>query len=250
MSRFHSLLVGRKAEEMFKELAEHRGWECIKSNSSEDKYHHFDFTLTNYISKYSYNPFSRKSAVQFTVDVKAMKKITRTDDTPQDSWTWLELRGSYENLGWIFGGKAVFIVFETEEEFIFVRRTDLIEYLNSGVINDITVKNSKEAYYNKYLRTQRGDIITLVRTDDLIDICVDNWKKQTHMILPSTLNCEHVYNNLDEFQQTLLNNQLQNIYSDRLRQQFTKEFFETRIVNYVFCPKCGTRLDSIFSRSV
>ena len=54
-----------------------------------------------------------------TYDVKAMKKINRSDNHPNENIHWVEIKNVHGNNGWLYG-KADYIVFETEDYWITV----------------------------------------------------------------------------------------------------------------------------------
>ena len=58
------------------------------------------------------------------IDVKARKRVSRTDEDVQDELVWLEFKNVQGKQGWIYG-KADIIAFEREEDFLLVKRDDL-----------------------------------------------------------------------------------------------------------------------------
>jgi hypothetical protein len=71
------------------------------------------------------------------------------------------------NAGWVYG-KADYIVFETDTDWLIVKRRRLIDVINSKV-TDTSIKNTKELY-TYYQRPGRKDIIVKVLTSDLYEI--------------------------------------------------------------------------------
>lgn len=65
-------------------------------------------------------------------------------------------------------GKADYIAFETDKEWLLVKRRKLIDLINSKV-TDTVVKNTKELY-TYYQRYGKKDIIVKVLTKDLAEI--------------------------------------------------------------------------------
>lgn len=65
-------------------------------------------------------------------------------------------------------GKADYIAFETDKEWLLVKRRKLIDLINSKV-TDAAVKNTKELY-TYYQRYGKKDIIVKVLTKDLAEI--------------------------------------------------------------------------------
>ena len=101
-----------------------------------------------------------------TYDVKAMKKINRSDNHPNENIHWVEIKNVHGNNGWLYG-KADYIVFETEDYWFTVPTPAL-----QSLISKKTVKQYTEypTLYRLYTRKGRKDIITLVKTIDLIYI--------------------------------------------------------------------------------
>jgi hypothetical protein len=87
------LEIGESAQFKFKELAEAKGWKVTPANKQQDIHEHWDF-------------FIEKDGEQSRVDVKAMKRIRRSDPYPQDKLVWIELHGvrDYDE-GWLYGGE-------------------------------------------------------------------------------------------------------------------------------------------------
>lgn len=100
----------------------------------------------------------------YTFDVKGLKKHNQTDIYTDDSIHWVELQNVRGNLGWVYG-KADYIVFETNNDWLFVKRKALLDLLEEKV-KDKTITNSKELY-TYYQRYNRQDIVVKVLTSDL-----------------------------------------------------------------------------------
>lgn len=103
-----------------------------------------------------------------SVDVKAMKKISRDDKNTTEQFHWVEIKG-VKDAGWLYGGHADFITFETQDYWIVVDRMILQEFVKKK-IQKKWVTNPREALYKLYRRAGRRDIITLVKTMDLMKI--------------------------------------------------------------------------------
>ena len=160
-----NLKHGLQAEHSFAQIAKAKGWEIYKPSSYQDINEHWDMEI-------------RKGEENYKVDIKAMKKLSRKDPTPQDKWHWIELHGVRKNdKGWLYGGKADLIAFETETSFIIVKRENLIKFIESKVDFSARVNSSYDAKYKIYQRKNRYDKLTLVKTSDLRKIKWDEWKK-------------------------------------------------------------------------
>ena len=104
---------------------------------------------------------------KFSFDVKGLKKNSRSDKVTDNNIHWIEIANVRGNAGWLYG-KADYIVFETDTEWLLVKRRRLIEMINSKVI-DTKISNTKELY-TYYRRAGRKDIIVKVLTSDLVEI--------------------------------------------------------------------------------
>jgi len=102
------------------------------------------------------------------IDVKAMKKTSRSDADPDDSIHWVEIINVDGNLGWLYG-KAMYIAFETELFWIFVYREALVEFIKE-MCKDKIPTDSVLDFYKIYTRDGRKDKITKVKTIDLMSI--------------------------------------------------------------------------------
>lgn len=125
--------------------------EVIISTTSEDILGHFDVTLNNL--KY---------------DVKSLKRIKRDDPQPNEQYHWLEIKNVHGKKGSLYGD-ADFLAFETNDFWVVV---DIIKVQNfvSKNVNKVYVNNQDEALYCLYRRSERNDVLTLVKTIDLMSI--------------------------------------------------------------------------------
>jgi hypothetical protein len=120
----------------------------------------------------------------FSVEIKAMKKISRSDPSPQDKWIWIELHGVHpQDRGWLYGGKADLIVFEMRYGFLFVKRTDLVKLVDNLVDFKTIVDTPQAAPYKVYARRQSTDFfgggndrVTLVEGNKIENIAFMRWK--------------------------------------------------------------------------
>jgi hypothetical protein len=156
---------GVSAEEKFFCVANNQGWIVEPSTAEQDMNEHWDYKLT-------------KNGQSFKVDVKAMKKIKRTELSVQDEWVWLELHGVRQSDdGWLYDGKSDLIAFEKNHSFFLVKRSELIDFLPSIINMNSLVTNVEEAKYKIYQRMGRPDKITLVELQRLEPIKFDEWLK-------------------------------------------------------------------------
>ncbi len=146
---------GDVGEDLFAKVARRLGIEVEYSNGKQDFESHIDFIL-------EWPDETRK-----TVDVKGRKKIQRSDadiafETAGrgEELVWLELHGAHERgKGWLSGGKADLIAFETETQFVFFHREGLNKAVRSqGSFIDFScqVDSAKDAE-NKIFH--RGEVL-------------------------------------------------------------------------------------------
>jgi len=156
-------ISGEAAEVRFIKRIKKLGFEVENATIHENMYRHIDVKVTD-----------PKTNETFTVDVKAMKEVSRGHGKQSD-YIWLELHGV--NNGWIYGGVADYIAFETEQGFIMVNREKLKD------LADNLSKKSLEVYYNNgknvkpcnglykiYQRYQRLDKVMLVEKEKIEEI--------------------------------------------------------------------------------
>ena len=156
---------GDQSESLFKILAIRHNWNIIEATERENIDDHWDYRII-------------KGTERYRVEVKSMKKLSRSDNAVQDTWTWIELHGVRENDGgWLFAGKSDIIAFEKNDSFILVKRVDLIRVISSIVDFGLSVHDSAEAQYKVYQRKDRFDKISLIETRFLDSIKWDEWRK-------------------------------------------------------------------------
>ena len=84
-----SFKIGRIAEAKFANFAVARGYSYKYASKEEDINEHWDIKLY-------------KDNTEIKVDVKAMKKLQRHDNSVQDDWVWIELHSVRQNnKGWL-----------------------------------------------------------------------------------------------------------------------------------------------------
>lgn len=152
-----------KENEFAELLITNEGGTTRHASRKDDIYGHIDIIWT--INNHDY-----------FFDVKSLKKTNRTDNKVNDNVHWIELQNVLGNIGWLYG-KAHYIAFETLQDWLVVRRVDIISMLELKVINN-TISKSKD-FYTYYQRDDRQDIIVKVPTDDLRKIARKVFKKNT-----------------------------------------------------------------------
>jgi hypothetical protein len=158
-----SFQLGRRAEELFVATAQKRGWTVTHAPKEADIHEHWDFEIVK-------DGYKRK------VEVKAMKREKRGDETLNPEWVWIEFRNVRGEVGWLFG-KANWIAFETAASFLIIDRHDLYQHVRRAVDRDAQVESARDAKYKTYTRKGRPDQIAQIRLDDLKKIKLDEWEK-------------------------------------------------------------------------
>ena len=166
-----SFAHGKRAEHLFSRVAQTNGWHVTAAHRHNDINEHWDCRIEREQCD------ERHGAERYRVDVKAMKRQSRSDAEPQDSWTWLELHGVRKNdQGWLYGGHAELIAFETRNSFVLVERIALMDLVESLVDpRSERVHRAYEAKYRLYSRPNRHDIITMVEMDKIRPVAWDEW---------------------------------------------------------------------------
>jgi|15BtaG_2_1085339.scaffolds.fasta_scaffold03978_5 hypothetical protein len=142
-------LNGLQTESNFANFIRSLGFNPHKVGSAYDIYHHFDLNISA------------------DVEIKGRKAMSRGSEL-QDDYHWIELQGVRDD-GWLYNSHADVIAFETNDTWIMVRPSDLIQYTQRFVEHE-SVERPQEAIHKIYTRRNRNDIITLVPTSDLRSI--------------------------------------------------------------------------------
>ena len=106
-------------------------------------------------------------------DVKMVKRKNRSGDYDENIH-WIEIKNVNGDKGWIYG-EADFISFELEDYWVVVRRTDLIDFVHDKCKDKKYC--TKPELYKLYSRNGRKDLITLVKSIDLMYIAYEIFKK-------------------------------------------------------------------------
>lgn len=154
--------TGKRAEDLFRDLAEKRGY-TVQISSREQQFNHIDFIL-------------EKGGQKWKIDVKGAKKLSRKNDDPCFKHIWIEKKNCRGQNGWILG-ESSHIAFELENEFVIVSRKDLLELVEKLCNFDKIVTQSKKALYCGYRRFGRQDLLSLIKTTDLYQIKYTIWEK-------------------------------------------------------------------------
>lgn len=147
--------VGAKAEEVFAEILRKEGYEVRMANFSEQM-RHLDIIAT-------------KNKKEFTFDVKSRKKVSRSDDSAQDSLVWIEVLSVSGRMGWAFSNVDN-IAFEREKDFVVVSQKKLADFVTKNCNLKKIAYTAKDAVYCKYERSGRKDCLTLIKNEDIVKL--------------------------------------------------------------------------------
>ena len=151
------LQTGLGAEQLFDQIAESKSLEIKNAKRRENMQKHIDKYVT-------------ENGETWSVDIKARKKTSRGNSQAQDDWIWIEFQNVRGNAGWLYG-EADRIAFETQDNFIIVDRSSLIDYVENVVDMGKSVKYSSQAQYKTYRRAGRNDLLTMVELSEIKKNC-------------------------------------------------------------------------------
>lgn len=141
------LIEGKKLEDKFSEYFKN----VEPASSEQDMKEHWDIK------------------VFANIDVKGIKRIDRNSDF-DENFHWVEIKNVLGHNGWVYAENVDYFAFETFDYFILVEKEKLQELIKEKVKKEY-VKTPREALYKLYRRKDRKDLISLVKTIDLIYIC-------------------------------------------------------------------------------
>jgi hypothetical protein len=155
--------LGKKKEKEFSEFFKNVGF----SDKESDMIEHWDVEI------------------KLKTDVKSLKRIKRSDVEPNEFYHYVELKNVKGELGWLYGEADLF-AFETNEYWVLVDKNDLQDFIAKKTVKSF-VKNPDESLHCLYRREGRKDVITMVKTLDLMKIAIyvfdkSETKKINHQI--------------------------------------------------------------------
>jgi len=160
-----SLELGRRAEDSFARLAIRHGFKVTTSSEKGNIDEHFDYVI-------------ERDGKSHKVDVKSIKRKSREDNELQDEFLWIELHSVREhNKGWLYDGHADLIAFELAKSFRIVDRIELLALVEKLVDFDAKVDSPKDALYKVYSRKSRPDLLTMIKSEDLLQLRHAEWRK-------------------------------------------------------------------------
>lgn len=98
-------------------------------------------------------------------DVKAVKKVNRSDDETDETIHWVELINVRGDKGWLYGD-ANYFAFELDDYWVIVSKQTLQDFIAKKCHKKELCE--KPTLYKIYRRKDRLDAITLVKTIDLM----------------------------------------------------------------------------------
>jgi hypothetical protein len=146
------IITGENAENCLFDILLNLNYNPRKANFNENVRKHFDIVYTC-------------RGKEIKVDVKASKKRNRKDDNVDNSIVWIELKNVKGNNGWLHG-EADYIAFEQDTHFLFIKRSDLAEFVKTLPL----VKGDKKEEYCILTRRGRKDEIFFMPFEKLNDI--------------------------------------------------------------------------------
>lgn len=159
MKRFsnpESLARGGYGERTFVDILHERGFSFKEIRGKKQWTMHIDFVFW-------------KGNREWSVDVKALKKVSRKDKELNPTIIWVEFKNVRGNNGWLYG-QADYIAFEFSDHFIVVETKLLADLSEKLVDKKKRVSKAKDALYSVYTRRGRQDEISMIQTEDLLQI--------------------------------------------------------------------------------
>lgn len=150
-----ALEIGQKAESDFVIFAKNKGWKVKPATKLQNTREHFDYILS-------------KDGMSLKVDVKAEKRINRSDSETQSDLIWLEYLNGAGETGWLLG-EADFIAFQEGDTYLVIPRKKLVDRA-AELVSLNKVSSASKALYNLYTRFRRKDLLTMVKRSDIADL--------------------------------------------------------------------------------
>ena len=119
------------------------------SNRDQDVYEHWDVKI------------------DIKIDVKAMRRINRDDSEPNENFHYVEIKNVHGDKGWLYG-EADYFAFVMKDYYVMVSKIKLQAMIADKCKEKI--KCARPTLYQLYSREGRNDMMTLVKTVDLIFI--------------------------------------------------------------------------------
>lgn len=118
--------------------------------------------------------------LEIKVDVKSLKRINRVDIETNEFYHFIELKNVHGKLGWLYGN-ADYFAFETNQYWVIVNKEVLQRFIAMKVAKK-KVTSVDESLYCLYTRDKRKDVITMVKTIDLMVLATEILEKTKDII--------------------------------------------------------------------
>ena len=112
-----------------------------------------------------------------TIDVKAKKRLSRHEGTPQAERVWLEYKNVQGKDGWLVSDVDI-LAFERDDDFFLAYRKDI--KLLADVMCNLSdlVTDKRDVLYKGYTRKGREDLLTIITMKDLMQLDHKLWSKE------------------------------------------------------------------------
>lgn len=142
---------GKDTEEQFSKLFNN----FRKSTKNQDINEHWDLEIRH------------------KVDVKGLKKVKRSDNSPNENFHWIEIKNVHGNKGWLYGEADLF-AFELKDFWVIVKKEDLQERIAKKTVKTYF---DEPTIYGLYQRKNRKDVMTIIPSYDLCFIATSMVEK-------------------------------------------------------------------------
>lgn len=150
--------MGTQAEQCFVKFCSlHKNLKIRKATKYENMVLHYDFVV-------------QKREKSYRVEVKAIKS-RRRGLPPDPRVIFVELKDIHGNAGWLYG-KADLIAFQQIDKFLIVPR-DLLVTRVEELKSSFRMSLHSGVHHTIYSRPQRQDLLAVLDTEDIADICID-----------------------------------------------------------------------------
>lgn len=162
--------MDEEANSLFISLSKEKGWESIAAKGKQDYEEHWDWKIS-------------KENISYKIDLKSLKRVNSNDTHSSDQLMLIELQAvktpsKPERKGWLYG-QADCICFETNEGFVFIPRSKLVEYVESHIdINAApAISNQNKIVHKIYTRRDRNDKFVYFYKTELLPLAIAIWRK-------------------------------------------------------------------------
>jgi hypothetical protein len=162
-----SVEMGESAEKKFDRAVKAQGKSVRKASRYEERVQHIDRWIGDKRWWPKLNQ-TMKDKPEISVEIKAMKRISRASPEPQSEWLWVEFRNVSGGLGWLYGD-ATLLATEVETGFYLLYLKSLRSWAEFKVDREAKVANPNHAQYTSYSRKNRKDEMSLINLQEFID---------------------------------------------------------------------------------